>query len=66
VETLSCVLPALLPPHTKYGGRRCFSPVDFGVAALVYGGAYGYDLRAFTAAFAEYRPEEVDWTEEER
>ena len=66
VETISCVLPALLPPHTKYGGRRCFSPVDFGVAALVYGGAYGYDLRAFTAAFAEYRPEEVDWTEEER
>lgn len=65
VEAMSVVLPALLPPHTKYGGRRCFSPVDFGVAALVYGGAYGYDLRAFTASFDEYRPEEIDWTEGE-
>lgn len=64
-QTLSVVLPALLPPHTKYGGRRCFTPVDFGVAALVYGGDYGwgYEVRAFCASFEDYKPTELDWTE---
>lgn len=60
----SFVCPALIPPHTKYGGRRCFSPVDFGVTALVYGGRYGHLLQPFTATFEAYQPETVDWTDQ--